>query len=207
MSAAAALRAAAAFGVVVRTDGSDLLLEAPAPPPPDVLTDLRRHKAAILAVLRPVRDGWSSTDRWMSWGGRAGIAESATSLLARLEAGETIGDEDAIAALRNSDRFLAAMARHAFRLDLGDAQAEWLAVADLLADWQRANGPEGVEPDLCCGCGEPIDVAGSDWRVFGDGAWTHCGGRWGLRCRQAWRQAREREALAALLREATDSGK
>lgn len=51
MSAAEALVAARAAGVRVSTDGDDLVLEASAPPPPDVLDLLQRHKADIATLL------------------------------------------------------------------------------------------------------------------------------------------------------------
>jgi hypothetical protein len=52
MSAVEALRAARAFGVSVRIDGDDIVLEAAAPPPPNLIELLSRHKAAILKELR-----------------------------------------------------------------------------------------------------------------------------------------------------------
>jgi hypothetical protein len=53
VSAAEALKAAHDAGVSVAIDGDDLLLQASAPPPPVVLDALSRHKAAIVALLRP----------------------------------------------------------------------------------------------------------------------------------------------------------
>jgi len=57
MSAAEALKAARAAGISVHIDGDDLLLEASAPPPPAVLDLLSRHKAGIVALLRPANNG------------------------------------------------------------------------------------------------------------------------------------------------------
>jgi hypothetical protein len=48
MSAAQALKAARDAGVQLRLDGDDLLLEASAPPPDDLLDLLSRHKPAAL---------------------------------------------------------------------------------------------------------------------------------------------------------------
>ncbi len=64
MSAAEAITAARSAGIRIQVEGDDLVLEAAAPPPPAVLDLLSRHKAGILALLRPVKDSWSSED----WG-------------------------------------------------------------------------------------------------------------------------------------------
>ena len=53
MSAVEALEAARSAGVSVGIDGGDLVLQASAPAPPAVLAALSRHKAAIVALLRP----------------------------------------------------------------------------------------------------------------------------------------------------------
>ena len=53
MSAVEALKAARSAGVSVGIDGGDLVLQASAPAPPAVLAALSRHKAAIVALLRP----------------------------------------------------------------------------------------------------------------------------------------------------------
>jgi hypothetical protein len=58
MSAAEALRAAQAAGIMVTLDGESLLLEAVAEPPQSVLDALARHKRAILDLLRPGQCGW-----------------------------------------------------------------------------------------------------------------------------------------------------
>lgn len=75
MSAAEALKAARAAGIQLDTDGDDLVLEASAPPPPDVIGLLSRHKAGIVALLRPGRDGWSAEDWQVFFDERAGIVE------------------------------------------------------------------------------------------------------------------------------------
>src|SRR5262249_56147336 len=62
MSAAAVLRAARAAGVALAIDGNDLLLDAATVPPASVVVALRRHKAEVVAMLRPGRDGWSAED-------------------------------------------------------------------------------------------------------------------------------------------------
>lgn len=65
MSAAEALRTARAAGVQVEIDGADLILQAASPPPDSVLDLIARHKAEILAHLRPANDGWSAGD-WLT---------------------------------------------------------------------------------------------------------------------------------------------
>ena len=62
MSAAAALKAARALGVDVTLDGNDLLVEAVSEPPAATIEDLSRHKAEIIELLRPNKDGWSAED-------------------------------------------------------------------------------------------------------------------------------------------------
>ncbi|MBL8666334.1 MAG: hypothetical protein JNM48_02595 [Rhodospirillales bacterium] len=75
MSASQALHAARAAGVELHLDGDDLVLKASAPPPPEVLDLLSRHKAEILPLLRPGGGGWSSDDWQTFYDERAGIAE------------------------------------------------------------------------------------------------------------------------------------
>ena len=75
MSAAEALKAARAAGIALGIDGDDLVLEASAPPPPAVLDLLSRHKAGIVALLQPGRDGWSAEDWQVFFDERAAIAE------------------------------------------------------------------------------------------------------------------------------------
>ena len=75
MSAAEALKAARAAGIKLAINGNDLLLEAASEPPAVVLDELSRHKAEIVAVLRPGRDGWSAEDWQVFFDERAGIAE------------------------------------------------------------------------------------------------------------------------------------
>src|SRR5262245_25918928 len=75
MSAATALKAARDAGIELGIEGDELLLEAPAPPPTAVLDALRRHKAEIVAMLRPGRDDWSSEDWRLFFEERAGMVE------------------------------------------------------------------------------------------------------------------------------------
>jgi hypothetical protein len=75
VSAAKALSAARAVGIDVDLDGDDLVLEASAPPPAAVLDALSRHKAGIVALLRPANDGWSAEDWQAFFDERAGVAE------------------------------------------------------------------------------------------------------------------------------------
>lgn len=50
MSAVEALKAARAAGIQLGIDGDDLVLEAPAPPPPAVIDLLSRHKAEVVSM-------------------------------------------------------------------------------------------------------------------------------------------------------------
>ena len=75
MSAAEALKAARAAGIGLEIDGDALLLDAVTAPPPSVLDLLARHKAGIVALLRPANDGWSGEDWLAFFDERAGIAE------------------------------------------------------------------------------------------------------------------------------------
>jgi len=54
LSAAAALKAARSAGIKLAIDGEDLALTAPSAPPATVLDALSRHKAEIVALLRPI---------------------------------------------------------------------------------------------------------------------------------------------------------
>src|SRR5262249_44224326 len=73
MSAAEALKAARAVGIHLEVDGEDLVLEAASEPPAVVLDELSQHKAEIVAVLRPGRDG--AEDWQVFFDERAGIIE------------------------------------------------------------------------------------------------------------------------------------
>ena len=75
MSAVEALKAARAAGIELALDGDDLALSAASAPPAAVLDALSRHKAEIVALLRPGRDGWSGEDWQVYFDERAGIAE------------------------------------------------------------------------------------------------------------------------------------
>jgi hypothetical protein len=63
MSATEAFKEARAAGIRVNIDGDDLVLEAPAPPSPALLSLLKHHKAGILALLQPKKDGWTA-ENW-----------------------------------------------------------------------------------------------------------------------------------------------
>ena len=56
-------------------DGDDLVLKAASAPPAAVLDALSRHKAEIVALLRPAEDGWSAEDWQVFFEERAGIVE------------------------------------------------------------------------------------------------------------------------------------
>ena len=75
MSASEALKTAQAIGIMIGLDGDDLVLEASTPPPAAVLDALSRHKAGIVALLRPPNDGWIAEDWQVFFDERAGIAE------------------------------------------------------------------------------------------------------------------------------------
>jgi hypothetical protein len=75
MSPFDALAAARNAGIDIATDGGDLVLEAPVPPPAELLERLRRHKAAIVELLQPRADGWSAEDWQAFFNERAAIAE------------------------------------------------------------------------------------------------------------------------------------
>lgn len=75
MSAVHALKSARAAGIRIGIDGDSLTLDADAAPPPRVLELLARHKAQVIALLRPGGDGWSADD-WLAFlDERAGIVE------------------------------------------------------------------------------------------------------------------------------------
>jgi len=76
MSAAEALKQARAAGIRLGIDGDDLVLEASAPPPAEVLDLVARYKADILALLRFGSDGWSGEDWQGFFDERVRIAES-----------------------------------------------------------------------------------------------------------------------------------
>ncbi len=75
MSAVAALRTARAAGLELEVVGDDLLLAASAPPSASILEMLSRHKAAVVALLRPGGDGWSAENWWSFFDETANIAE------------------------------------------------------------------------------------------------------------------------------------
>ena len=75
MSAVATLKDARAAGIKLALDGEDLVLEAGSTPPAAVLDALSRHKAEIVALMRPGEDGWSGEDWQVFFDERAGIIE------------------------------------------------------------------------------------------------------------------------------------
>jgi hypothetical protein len=75
MSAAEALRAARAAGVLVIPDGESLVLEAKDEPPKAVLDALSCHKLAILALLRSGQDVWTAEAWRARFDERAGFLE------------------------------------------------------------------------------------------------------------------------------------
>lgn len=75
MSAVQALKAARDAGVRIDVDGDALTLDADTAPDAAVLDLLSRHKAQVIALLRPGGDGWSGEDWHAFFDERAGIAE------------------------------------------------------------------------------------------------------------------------------------
>ena len=75
MNATKALNAARAAGIRVKLDAGDLVLEAPAPPPQDVLDLLSRHKASIVTLLGRAEDSWTAEDWQVLFDERAGHFE------------------------------------------------------------------------------------------------------------------------------------
>jgi hypothetical protein len=75
MSAAEALKAARTVGIELVLDGDDLLWEAALEPPAVVLDGLSRHKAEIVELLRPSKDGWSAEDWRLFFEERAAVTE------------------------------------------------------------------------------------------------------------------------------------
>ncbi len=75
MSAIEVLRVARESGISLSVVGTDLLLGADWEPPSTLVGDLRRHKAAILALLSRGDDRWAVEDWQSFYDERADIAE------------------------------------------------------------------------------------------------------------------------------------
>ena len=75
MNAMGALQAARVAGIELEVDGDDLVLGADSKPSAEVLEDLARHKAGIVALLRRAQGAWSAEDWKAFFDERAGIAE------------------------------------------------------------------------------------------------------------------------------------
>lgn len=80
MSGVDAVRTARAAGLELEVDGDDLLLAAPALPSASILDMLSRHKASVVALLRPGGDGWSAENWWSFYDERADVAERKSGL-------------------------------------------------------------------------------------------------------------------------------
>jgi hypothetical protein len=75
MTAAETLKAEHTAGIRLGIDGGDLISDACVAPPRAALDLLSRHKAGIVALLRPANDSWSNED-WLAFRDqRAPIAE------------------------------------------------------------------------------------------------------------------------------------
>ena len=83
MSAVEALKAARAAGIQLGIDGDDLVLEASVPPPPAVIDLLSRHKAEVVALLRPAENGWSAEDWQVFFDERQALSSSMADYRAR----------------------------------------------------------------------------------------------------------------------------
>jgi hypothetical protein len=67
MNALETLRTAAAHRVQISLDGDDLIMEAPAAPPPAVLTAIKDNKGEIVTVLRAaMRPKNCSENEWLA---------------------------------------------------------------------------------------------------------------------------------------------
>ena len=77
MSAMSAFEAASRIGLRIDVDGDELVLEAAAPPPADVLDLLRQFKREIIAELRnrDRSDDWTTEDWRVFFDERAGVLE------------------------------------------------------------------------------------------------------------------------------------
>jgi len=75
MNAAETLQAARRAGIKFCVEGDDLILEAAAPPPAEIIELLARRKPAIIGLLRSEQDGWAPDDWLAFFDERAGIAE------------------------------------------------------------------------------------------------------------------------------------
>ena len=80
MTAALVLRSARAIGIRVSIDGEDLALEATKQPPEAILNLLSRHKAEIVKLLTPPKDGWSANDCQVFFEERGYVAQSRNSV-------------------------------------------------------------------------------------------------------------------------------
>jgi hypothetical protein len=75
LDAAEALRATRAAGVRFAIEGDDVVLCSTSALPALLLARLSRHKAGIVALLRPGPGGWSADDYQVYFDERAGIGE------------------------------------------------------------------------------------------------------------------------------------
>jgi hypothetical protein len=75
MTAQDIIRRARRVGVQISIVGNDLVLEAPAEPPRDLLDALARYKAEILAMLAAGADEWTAEDWQVFFEERAAVAE------------------------------------------------------------------------------------------------------------------------------------
>jgi hypothetical protein len=142
VSAAQALRAAREAGVQVEVGGDGLKLTAATRPPQDVVDDLKRHKAEVMALLRREQSAWTAEDWRAYFDERAGIAEYDGGL-SRKEA-EALAFEGCVAEWLD---------QHPVR-----SSPDWCLVCGRPEEMGQALLPVGVEPGgpawLHAGCWE-----------------------------------------------------
>lgn len=141
VSAADVLSTAQAAGIRIHLDGEDLVLQAPAPPPPALLDVLSAYKAEIVAVLRAKLPSKP--------------ADQADDLMCARDAYQS----PAITEPRRwRDRYMERSAHHESGGSRPRAEAERLAWAEMQNRWHMERG-ECLPRDICVGCRRPIGPA------------------------------------------------
>ena len=131
VSAADALRVAQAVGISLDLDGEDLVLQAPAPPPSNVLDVLSVYKAEIVAMLR-------ARSPAISHAANASVVSAGSKWWRDLLAERSVHHELAGRRPRS--------------------EAERVAWAEMQNRWHMGHG-ERVSGDICAGCRRPIGSA------------------------------------------------
>ena len=143
MSATRLLETARAAGLSLVVEGGNLVIEADDDPPPELITELRQHKAELIAALSrsSVSPEHPGTER---------VSETADSL-------------------RWHDLY-AERTGHWFHGGRRWHEAEALAWGELEDRWNLGHG-EQVHPEICAGCRLPIGTA--EALDLGDGNRVH----------------------------------